>query len=311
MQFSKKFLGASLGLVLISFFFWIATRQPDHAVVAATPSDSGVNQAFESLNKKMGKKETAIPVETAPIIRGPLIQRVLTQGRVHAYRKADLKNEIAGRLLSLKVTDGDFVKKGQIIAEIDEREYRLNFEEANSAYLSAQADFLVYDESLKGLNIEKKAAGGLAQLRDRFEKGLLSEDDFKRQKLHLELDLVRSGAKRRDVIAAKTLDQARINLARRKLDLEKCLVRAPFEGVVFNVAVSEGALLAASETLVTLVNLSDLAVKAKILESEIGQVRKGREVTLEFAALPELEPIRGQVQALSPFVDESCTFESW
>ena len=318
MQFSRKFLIGSLALLIAAFFVWNVAAEKgwikDSAEEAAAEEQEGkgnqegkakVDKAFKSLNKKMGGKETPIKVEAAPAFRGALVQRVSAQGRVHAYKKVDLVNEVAGKLIKLKVRDGDVVRKGQVIGEIDDFEYRLNFEEAEASYLAAKADFVVFDREVK-LADEKKADQDqrLKELKAKLDRGEISRDDHRRQSLAIELDQIRAGGLREDVIRAKTLDQAYIKVERARNQLEKCAIRAPFSGVVYGLEVSAGSYLNASTKIAQLINMKDLVIKAQVLESEIGQVYEGRPTRVRFTALPVLDLIDGKVKAISPFINE-------
>lgn len=328
MQFNRKFLIVSLIFIVFGVLAWNtvennnwfnkdASEAPDSISVspeaegrnssskgAEGPSDT-LDKAINSLNTQMGGKEAPVLVEAAPVLRGTLIQNISAQGRVHAYLTTNISNEVAGRLVRLHITDGQKVKKGEILAEIDDREYLLDYEEAKSNYLSAQADFVAFDETLGGKAPAKRDPGeAIKELEEKLKDGTLGEGDFRREKLALELEMVQSGSLREQVIAAKYLDQARIKLEKTKIKLGKCKVYAPFDGMIFEVAEAEGALLGASAQLARLVNMNDLVIKAKVLESEMGQVYQGRTAKISYTALPDLGPIKGKIQAVSPFVNE-------
>ena len=308
MQFSRKFLISSVVVLVAGLLFFQTSAGP--APAAADPSAQGKQdnqgRAFDSLDKSMGGNQKPITVEAGEAKRGELIQRVSAQGRVHAYQDVDIINEVSGRLIKLNITDGDRVKKGQILAEIDQREYLLDYEEAKASYLSGQADYLVYDDMLESAKTKAgDVAERLAALDKQLADGLISRADFERKKFDLELEAIRSGNKRGDVIAAKYLSTAQIKLEKTKITLEKCTIKAPFDGYVFGLEVSEGEFLNANTKLAKLVNMTELVVKAQVLESEIGQVVVGRPVRLTFTALPQLGKIEGTVKAISPFVNET------
>ena len=107
------------------------------------------------------------------------------------------------------------------------------------------------------------------------------------------------------MIAAKYISNAKIRVEKAKITLEKCTIRAPFDGYVFGLEVSEGEFLNANTKLAQLINMENLVVKAQVLESEIGQVVAKRPVRLSFTALPQAGVIGGKVRAISPFVNET------
>jgi RND family efflux transporter MFP subunit len=92
------------------------------------------------------------------------------------------------------------------------------------------------------------------------------------------------------------------------MDLDKTIIRAPFSGIVTDIKISPQERLDAGRELFTLVNISRIRVKAKVLESEIGKMQAGRSVDLRFSAYPG-KVFKGVVEAISPIVnaeDKTC-----
>lgn len=306
MKFSREFLVVSLlviaGIVMISLrYYRVNAKTAD----SQANDGSGLSSAFQALDDTMGGPETPITVEAEPVRRGDLVQRVSAQGRVHGYQNTDVSCEVSGRLDSLFVKDGQRVKKGDLLALIDDRDYRLALEDAKAKSLSAKADYLTFDLGQRDqvANVTSDQSHVLSDLKRQHEAGTLSNEAYRQQVFMLELEQMRTGQRREDVIAARTLEQARIAEQRAQLSLDKCRVLAPFDGTVFNVMVAPGVFLNTQTALLKLVNLDDLAVKAKVLESEIGAIEPGRTVKIRFAALPSLGAVAGKVDAISPFVN--------
>jgi len=313
MQFNKQFLIFSIVLVALFLLSWKIAADNDFLKGDGSTNDGSaktelknkMSAAHKSLDKRIGGKETPLSVEAEPALMADLIQTVSAQGRVYSYQNVDLNGEISGRLTEILVKDGSQVKKGQVIARIDAREYRLAFEEAQSAYLTAKADLLNFDKGMtdfeKGTYTPEPA---LVALEEQKKKGLVSEQDYRAKKLTLELNEMRDGKRRNDVIAATYLDKAEVALDRGRLNLEKCEIKAPVSGHIYELEVSEGTLINGATKIAKLVNMSNLVVKATVLESEIGKIQEGRAAVLNFTALPHLGEVTGHVQSISPLVDE-------
>lgn len=312
MQFNKTFLVISIFVVAASLMGYRAVAKANASEEATAEAsqdekdkkDDKLSGAFKSLDKKVGGKETPIIVSAEPVLRGNLIQTVSTQGRVYAYQQAELMAEVPGRLMKLTVKDGSRVKKGDVIALIDDREYKLALQEAEAKMWEAKANYLEYDTELELEKKEESAKTALDELEKKYKDGLISKTQYEREKFRMEMVDLRSGNKRLEIAAAKTMGQAEIGLERARLNLEKCTLRAPFSGVIFGVEVSTGELINSSTKIAELVNMTDLVVKAQVLESEIGVVERGRRARVTFPALPDLEENEGKVQAVSPFVNE-------
>ena len=92
------------------------------------------------------------------------------------------------------------------------------------------------------------------------------------------------------------------------MDLDKTKIRAPFSGIICDINVSPEEHVTTGRELFTLVNISRIRVHAKVLESEIGKMKVGREVDLKFSAYPG-RSFKGKVKAISPIVnpdDKTC-----
>jgi RND family efflux transporter MFP subunit len=93
------------------------------------------------------------------------------------------------------------------------------------------------------------------------------------------------------------------------MDLDKTRLRAPFAGIITDIRISPREHIDAGRELFTLVNLGRIRVKARVLESEIGKIKAGREVDLRFSAYPG-KVFNGIVEAISPIVvaeDKTCS----
>lgn len=316
MQFTRTFMMISIFVVALGLTGWQGALKAGYFQDEKEASEDGdekddkLSRSFKSLDKKVGGKETPITVEAMPVLRGDLIQTVASQGRVYAHQKIEVSSEVNGRLTSLHIKDGTRVKKGDILAKIDDRAYKLALDEAEAKLIGAKADYVNFDPNMN-LDEEYTPSEALAALEEQLEKGLISDEKYRRQKMDLELQEVRQGSRRNQIIKAKTMGAAEIALERARLDYEKCIVRAPFDGIIYNLEVAQGALISGGTKIADLVNMTELVVKAQVLESEMGAVQVNRRVRVTFAALPEIEPIEGKVQAISPFVDaEKKTVEA-
>jgi len=109
--------------------------------------------------------------------------------------------------------------------------------------------------------------------------------------------------------SSKNLTQTEIDVKIAQMELAKTKIRAPFSGILSDIKISPREHLDPGREICTLVDISRIKVKAKVLESEIGKMRSGREVDLRFSAYPD-KSIKGVVEAVSPIVnteDRTCT----
>jgi RND family efflux transporter MFP subunit len=304
MIFSKKILTIVLIVVLagLSVYYFVVKKGSDSGGGEASPGEKA---------QETKASETPLQVKVEEAKLGDLIIKLRSPAEAVTDRKIVMKAEVQGVVKSLNVEESKHVRKGDLLIELDDQEYRLNYENAEAARLKAFSEMLVEqrfadvsdgsgEEKSGELNNAKKQFGEAGQ---QYQKGLISREEFERRSRLYEKVLIESGGKKDEVVAAmKGLTQAEISVKKAQLDLEKTKIRAPFYGIVTDIKASPGEHVSAGRELFTLVNISKIQVHASVLESEIGKMQVGREVDLKFSAYPG-RVFKGKVSAISPIVN--------
>ena len=153
---------------------------------------------------------------------------------VEAARRADLSFRLAGRIVDLPVKEGDAVRKGQLLASLDEADLRIQLNEAQASFDKSEADF--------------KRAEQLIQ------QNTISRADYDQVKANF------SSARAR-------LDTARNNLSYARLE-------APFSGGIARTLVDNFQEVNAKEVVLVLHDLSSLHIKVDVPESTITSAEK-------------------------------------
>lgn len=319
MVIPKKFLLISFliiaaGLAGYLIFVKKAPAGPAENAPAASLGSSGQGAGRAA----QGTTEAApLPVRAVPARRGELVIKLKSPGEAYTDRKIALKAEVSGVVKNLKVMEGQHVREGDVLLELEDREYRLSLERTDALrlkYLSdlflekqfAEADKEITPAALEKLNKNeaeyKKAA-------DAYQKGLISLEAFEQAQKSYELALIEAGRKKNEIMASsKGLTQAEIDVKISRMQLDKTIIRAPFAGIITDLKISPREHIDAGRELFTLVNINRIKVRAKVLESEIGKMSVGREVDLRFSAYPG-KVFKGLVEAISPVVnadDKTC-----
>ncbi len=260
---------------------------------------------------------TPLPVKVEPVKRGELVIGLRSPGEARTDQMAVLKTEVSGKVEVMHVREGQFVEKGQLLVELDDREFRLEVERAEASRLKILSELMLDNQFaekntigdasfIKIIEDEKKMYEKVSQ---QYQEGLVSEEEFERAFKKFETVMIESGQKKDDIMAAtKGLTQQEISVKKARLNLEKTRITAPFSGIITDIKVSEQQQVTASYELFTVVNTGRVSVHARVLESEIGKMRIGREVNLFFSAFPD-EVIKGKVKVVSPIVnseDKTC-----
>lgn len=310
MIFSKKILTFFLIIVICSaiVFFFVYNKKSESTSSDVLSNSSGQKEALE---------ETPLPVKVEKAQKGNLIIKLKSPGEAVTDRKIIMKAEVAGKIKSLNAEESRHVKKGEILLEIEDEEYKLELESQEADRLRYLSEILLekkfgeYEERSSRQDEKKilEAEKEYEKARQLFQKGLISTEEFEKKGKQYELALIESGEKKEEIrAAAKGLTQAEIRVKKAKMALEKTKIRSPFYGIVYDIKVSPGEHVSNGSELFTLINIERIKVHATVLESEIRKMKVGREVELTFSSYPE-KSFKGTVKAISPIVnpeDKTC-----
>lgn len=310
MIFSKKVLaGALIVFLLIVAAFLIFFREKKEA------SEEKTAEATSQPSARPG--EAGLPVKVTRVGRGDLVIKLKSPGEAYTERKIIVKAEVSGTIKRLAVREGQPVRSGEVLVELDDREYRLRLERADALRLRYLSELLLEKQFAQpdtgpdpGAEQRiRKAEEEFSRASSLFSQGLLSRSEFEKARKDYELVMIETGRMKEEVMAsAKGLTQAEIDVKIAQMDLEKTQVRAPFSGIITDIKVSPGETISAGRELFTLVDISQLKVEAKVLESEVGKMKVGHEASLKFSAYPG-KAFKGRVEAISPVInpeDKTC-----
>ncbi|MDP1579251.1 MAG: efflux RND transporter periplasmic adaptor subunit [Candidatus Didemnitutus sp.] len=215
----------------------------------------------------------AVPViATTAATRADILQVVSATGQLDPVLSVDVGSQISGLVKKLYVDFNSPVKKGDKLAEIDPATYqqRLRQAEANLAASEASAN-------LQRLNTTR--------VRSLFDQKLVTQ-----QELDQSLSLLQQ--------SESQLLTSRASVENARVDLERCTINSPIDGIVMNKLTEEGKTVAASlnsPVLFTIANdLSKMQIGASVAEADIGAVTVGQQVTFTVDAFPG-RSFRGEV----------------
>lgn len=235
------------------------------------------------------------PAPAAAPAAGPVAQVLVASGYVVAQRHATVAAEVTGRLMEIRVEEGQRVERGQVLAVLDAGM-------ASSELASARARVASADASARA------AAADLAEGRDTAQRsatlaqtGFLSPTSLVKDRArvaNLEAQLGRTEA---EADAARA-DAARLQVQRRQYD-----IRAPFAGVVIDKNAQPGEIVSpisgaggfTRSGICTIIDMASLEIQAEVNESYIGRVQQGQRVDAVLDAYPTLT-IPARVLAVVP-----------
>src|SRR5712691_2227864 len=167
-------------------------------------------------------------VRTQKVERGTLVSTVTCNGKIEARKKVDLSANVPGQIVNLAVREGDMVKKGDFLLQIDRTNLQAQYESSRGALdaLFSERDAAKSSVQQAGLDLDRARVS--------FESGLVSRADFDRAKTALEQSQASLAA------AEKRIEQSRASLAGARDTLGKTTITAPIGGMVTRLAVEEG-----------------------------------------------------------------------
>lgn len=251
---------------------------------------TGYSAAPDDLPPQRGAQ--VAPVEVAPIVTGPITFRRTFSGSLEATAEFIVAPKISGRVERLAVDLADPVKRGQMVVELDDREYV-------QAVSQAEADLAVADATLaearSTLEISERELGRVETLRQR---GVASESQF-------------DAAKTNQLAAQAKLEVARAQLQRAQAALESARIRLTYtsvnaewtagsdQRVVAERFIDEGDTVSANAPLLTIVELSPITATIFVTERDYGRIQESQPATLTTDAFPG-ETFEARVARISP-----------
>lgn len=251
----------------------------------------------------------AVSVRTERVKRQQIASVISTNGKIEPVRDFEAHAPAPALVKKVLVREGDQVKAGQLLLELDDVEARASAARALAQLRSAEADLHslqsggTQDELLTARNelvkaqTEKEAADRNLQATTRLQQNgaaSAAEVDEARKrvkKAEAEIQLLQSrqtgrfSAPERQKVEANAA-QARAGYEAARELVNHSHIRAPFAGTVYHLPVRQGAYAAGGELLVQVANMSTMLVRAFVDEPEIGKLAKGETVEVTWDALP-------------------------
>lgn len=218
------------------------------------------------------RADSAPEFTTTTVARGDILQQVTATGQLDSVISVDVGSQISGLIQKLYVDFNSPVKKGDKLVEIDPATYQQKLRQAEANLASAEAS-----NQLQKVNTER--------VKELFQQKLVTQQEYDQAVAQLQ----QSNA---------SLVTARATVENAKVDLERCTITSPIDGIVINKQTEEGKTVAASlnaPVLFTIANdLSKMQITAAVAEADIGSVAEKQDVTFTVDAFPN-RSFRGQV----------------
>src|SRR5438034_1153258 len=287
-------------------------------------------------SKDEKEKEPVVSVQTTPAQRAPISQVISAEAVVYPLEQATIAPKISSTIKKFHVQRGAHVKKGQLLADLENKDLSAAAESSKGDFEQADANYVTTVDASLPQQIQKAQLDAVAaksnfeaqqkvyeSRKELFQQGAIPRKDLdsaevaflqarsQNEQAQKQLtDLQRVGKEQvlKSAQGSRTSAEGRMKGAEAQLSYSRIL--SPIDGVVTDRPLFEGDLATANQPILTVMNTSRLIAKAHIPQSDAAVLKVGNPAELKIPGLDE--PVKGRVSLVSPALDPgSTTIEVW
>lgn len=276
---------------------------------------------FLSCGSKEDLSKTASPPQKVKIEKAqasPVENTYEAMGTVRSKTISVLSSKVLGLILSIHVREGDRVKAGQLLVEIDDREMKAQLEKSRAGLKESQFALDEIEKAIRGGEAEKKAADArlalasstLDRYKGLFERRSVSSQEFdevQTKNTAAKADADQASERLQALLAKKNqiiarIDQAKADTVNAEAFLSHTRILSPIDGIVTAKPADVGQMAAPGTPLLSVEDETHYRLEALVEESRIGRIHLGDPVSVSIDALGQ-KPIAGQVSEIVPALD--------
>jgi HlyD family secretion protein len=254
-------------------------------------------------------RQTPLKVRVTAVERGPIRSVVSTNGKIEPIQNFEAHAPISTTVKRLLVKEGDHVRKGQLLMQLDDADIRTQAARAQAQVKTAQAEqaaqetggtheevLTVSAQLIKARSARDAAQRNLDAYRRLQQEGAASPGEVRQaedtlQRAQADVTLLEQKQKDRYSKPETARIEAQAAEAQAAYDaaedaLLKSSVRAPFDGMVYSLPVKQGAFVQAGDLLLQEADLSRVLVRAFVDEPDVGRLQSGQKVEITWDAVP-------------------------
>jgi len=243
-----------------------------------------------AIKKGQGEKATRVAIEKAEL--RDITETVSANGKIQPAKDIKISPYISGEVIELNVKEGDFVHKGDMLAKIDPQIYVSNFDRAQSALQSAQAN----EAQAKARFTQAKSQFNKTKLdfkrsKQLWEKKVISDADFDAAKSSYEVGDAEVKAAQESYKASQfQVNSAKASLKEAKENLNRTSIFAPNDGTVSSLKVEVGervtgaSQFSSGTEIMRVANLDVMEVNVEVNETDIVRIALGDTALIEVDA---------------------------
>jgi RND family efflux transporter MFP subunit len=249
-----------------------------------------------------------VRVATARMTDQPLIYEAV--GTVQAGISSKLSSKLLGTVESIRVREGDRVKKGDALIILDQRQVKAQVRKAEAGLAETRKALNAAISAREGAAAQKKLSSATYErYRDLKEQAMVSAQIFEEKEAgYQQAEAALEGAGAMVAAARARVNQSEANLAAVSVTEKDAVITAPHDGIITAKLVDKGDLASPGTPLLTIETTHGFCVDMLLPETYIGYVEPRQKVLVEVPAL-KTGPLEGNVCTLVPSADQkSRTF---
>jgi RND family efflux transporter MFP subunit len=284
-------------------------------LLAVTAFASGCKSGYpvSARNNQSGAQEPR-PVKTARVAEMPMERTVTVTGTLAAFDQTSVSAKVPGRVQTIMVDLGTVVRKGQVIAQLEQQDYRLRLQQAEAGLAQARArvglspdgrDQQVVPEQTGAVR-QAQAVLDEAKLKLDRANALFKQGVIARAQVDTAVAEHKVATSRyQDAVEEIRNRQALVMQRRTELEIARqqladTSVYAPFDGVIEEKRTSVGEYLASGAPVVTLVRMDPLRLRVEVPERESKSVHQGQQVRVTVEG--DANAYEGTIARISPSI---------
>ena len=220
-------------------------------------------------------------VQVGEVKKGTITATVRAPGRTQPETMVKVSADVPGKVIRLAIKEGDRVKRGQFLLQIDDVEYRAQVANSEAALQAARSNLRQAEASFAQSDAALKRKESL------FDQKLVSPEEIDVARTARDTDKARLDARREDVAQSS----ASVVIARDRL--RKTRFISPLDGTVTQLAIEEGEIVITGTmnnpgtVILTVADLRQMKVEADVDETDVSSVRLGQKAKVTVDALPD------------------------
>jgi len=216
-------------------------------------------------------------VQTADVERRKIVQKVSANGKIQPKTQVKVAADVSAKITRLHVEEGQWVKQGALLVELDRERYLAIVEQSEAAVRSAQASANLVRENLSQTERE------FARSRELVSRDLESQSALDALQAAHQVEVARHAS------ALEQVEQAKASLKQARDDLSKTTIYAPMSGTVSDLSKEQGEIAIGSQfqedVILVIADLSAMEAKVDVDENDIVSVEIGQLAEIEVDAL--------------------------